>query len=413
VPDQKPRKISRAAFARADVDDAKRGYPDVDLQGYAADRGLEYLNSALPSGFVGVMPQYPDYVYNCMRGSFDREFGVLAHELYEIEADSDGVDMNGQFYAVRSVTRGSFFGLWERGRPSEPFAANAVWVPSTRVSLRLPEVALLPSLTLLPAERLPRLGSRKLDTLGAGGWRLVAGEEYDERAVTHFVAGAAPILHSLGYAFAELRIDGGNLSLVRNGYAKTPQELDRLVGEACALAGVLRDACAPLWTPQPFDDPLPPPPWLDPTYKFPDKLAVLGEHWRDGFRRAAEEQGMTLEDPGSFHRAFPTQPVPGVAQGVLRGSPFGASATFRVAWFADRAHVMNERVRGAALFSARRSAQQTPRGGMLVADTGMLVEVRDGIVGCWRQKRTRGSLESRELIPQALDIVRELKLADV
>jgi hypothetical protein len=41
-------KHNRAAFSRADVEDAKRGHPDFDLRGYAAHRGLEFSSMALP-----------------------------------------------------------------------------------------------------------------------------------------------------------------------------------------------------------------------------------------------------------------------------------------------------------------------------------------------------------------------------
>ena len=47
---------NRAAFARADVADAKRGHPAHDLREYAARRGLEYLDHRTPAGFRVALP---------------------------------------------------------------------------------------------------------------------------------------------------------------------------------------------------------------------------------------------------------------------------------------------------------------------------------------------------------------------
>jgi hypothetical protein len=51
---------NRAAFAKADVEDAKRGHPAFDLRDYAARRGLEFIDHDTPAGFRAVVPCEPE-----------------------------------------------------------------------------------------------------------------------------------------------------------------------------------------------------------------------------------------------------------------------------------------------------------------------------------------------------------------
>jgi hypothetical protein len=52
---------NRMAFSRADVPDSKRGYPDFDLRGYAARRGLGFLDHDMPAGFRAALPGYEEH----------------------------------------------------------------------------------------------------------------------------------------------------------------------------------------------------------------------------------------------------------------------------------------------------------------------------------------------------------------
>jgi hypothetical protein len=49
-------KHNRAAFSRADVEDAKRGHPDFDLRDYTRQRGLEWIDHATPAGYRAAVP---------------------------------------------------------------------------------------------------------------------------------------------------------------------------------------------------------------------------------------------------------------------------------------------------------------------------------------------------------------------
>ena len=74
-----------AAFAREDVADAKRGHPASSLHGYAAARGLEWLDRRAAAGFSAADPGYPDHRFNVMRGVLPGgRFGVAFHQLLEV-----------------------------------------------------------------------------------------------------------------------------------------------------------------------------------------------------------------------------------------------------------------------------------------------------------------------------------------
>ena len=127
-----------AAFDRADVDDARRRRPDVDLGAYAASRGLEYNGSRISNGFRATTAAWPDYIFNSMRGVLPGgEFGLLQHELQEYKVTDRGFEgIGGPFHAV-SYTRKkrflSFLEIWERGAKNEPFPGSMVYVPVTNV----------------------------------------------------------------------------------------------------------------------------------------------------------------------------------------------------------------------------------------------------------------------------------------
>lgn len=401
---------SRAAFAPEDVADARRGEPATDLSGWAAEAGWEYLGQRVPSGFASVVPAWAEHLFSCARGVLPGDvFGTVLHELYEVGLDGDGLAMDGDFHDLRSDGTWKWLGSWDNGPRNEPFARNAVWLPATRGAARVPQAALLPRLCVRRADRLPPLGSRDLGDVGLDGFRL-SGETdpvLDEIVATWLGGGAGAALRALPHPFVEVVVAGGHVALVRNGYA-APGEADAFVAALAALARGLRAACAPLAVPAPVGSELPPPAWADAAHAAPGLLDVLSGAWWSAYRDLAAERGLTLEDPDAFHRAFPDQPVPGRAQGVLRGRVDGLPGDVRLAWFADAEAPVDGWVRAALLLPAPDVGARTRRGGTLVEETGMWGEVVGDIAACWTVRRLPGTLDPDGVVPAAVATARRL-----
>ncbi|WP_418057615.1 hypothetical protein [Pimelobacter simplex] len=403
---------SRAAFAPEDVADARRGEPATDLSGWASGAGWEYLGQQVPSGFASVVPVWAEHLFSCARGVLAGDvFAAVMHQLYEVAVSTDGPEMDGAFHDVRSGGTWKWLGTWDNGPRDEPFARDAVWVPATRGAARVPQAALLPRLCLRRSDRLPSLGSRDLADLGLEGFRL-AGETdpvLDEIIATWLGGEAGAALRTLPHPFVEVVVAGGHVALVRNGYA-APDEADAFVTALAALARGLRDACAPLAVPAPVGSALPPPAWADPGWTAPGLLDVLSGAWWGAYREAATDLGLTLEDPDAFHRAFPDQPVPGRAQGVLRGRVDGLATEARLAWFADGVAPVDGWVRAALLLPAPAGVPvaATRRGGTLVEETGMWGEVVGDLAACWTVRRLPGTLDAAGVVPAAVATARRL-----
>ncbi len=410
-----------AAFAPEDVADAKRGAPDVDLAAYAAARGLTFRGSTILSAFRGVLPAWADYTFNAMSGVLPGGgYGLLEHELEQIATTAgSGIAMNGAFHGARFTARGpSWKGLLlpfldtERKVPNEPFAPSAIWVPTTKVVVRVPEAALLRRMVVRRADRFPPAGNPKLEAEGLPGFRLAGGGDVDPQLRAAIFGGpAGRVLAGLTHAYVSLVICDGVVALQRNGFARGDAELDALAQAACAIADGVCEACRPLHRPQPFSAHLAPPPPArlrpDPDDPFPRPLPDLA----DAFARAASELAMTQEDPAAYHRAYPSLPVPGVAQGVLRGRIPGASVDGRLAWHVQSGFARGS-LRGAVLVPARAGAATQP-GGVLHEETDLYAEVADGIAACWVRVRTTDRLDARPLAERAVATLRRLGLADV
>src|SRR3954449_11867370 len=98
---------NRAAFARADVADSKRGFPASDLRGYATSRGLEFLDHATAAGYRTVLPCDEERQFNVVRGVLPGgAYGVMAHESLEIGYSGEDLDWGGTFHSVRVVAKG-------------------------------------------------------------------------------------------------------------------------------------------------------------------------------------------------------------------------------------------------------------------------------------------------------------------
>lgn len=392
----------RAAFAPQDVADARRGRPAQDLAGWAAARGWEHLGSQVPSGFVSVVPVWPEHVFGCSRGELPGTgFVTVLHELYEIGVTPSGLSMPGSFHDVRSAGRWGWLGWWQGGARTTPFPRDAVWAPATRAAARVPRAALLPRICVRRSEHLPALGS-----VAVGGLR-VAGDVAEPLRHALLGGGLGAALEASPHAFVEVVVAAGHVTVVRNGYADA-HDLDSLLG---VLAAAVRGACAaaaPDWVPGDFAAALPPPAWAPPQGRGSDAVDVLADGWRRAYRTVAVERGLALEDPVAFHRAFPDQPVPGRAQGVVRGHLADLGTTGRLAWFADGVAPVDGWVRGAVLFPS--SAPPTPRGGVLDRETGLWAEVADGVAACWTSRRLRGRLAANEVLAGAAATARRLGL---
>jgi hypothetical protein len=205
--------------------------------------------------------------------------------------------------------------------------------------------------------------------------------------------GATAALHRLPHAFVQVEVAAGHLAVVRNGYAR-PAELDALVDTAGVLGRALRSAVAAPGDRDPATA-LPPPRWADPEAPG-ERSDAWSEGWWDAYRTVARQRGLRLEDPAAFHRAFPDQPVPGRAQGVLRGPLAELGRDARLVWYADGVVPVDGWVRGAVVLPAR-PGWRSRTGGLLVPETGMWAEVVGGLAACWTVRRSRGSLAADAL----------------
>jgi hypothetical protein len=402
------KRFGYTAFAPEDKEDAKRGHPAVHLADYAASRGLSFYDQAVLGAFASLLPAFPEYTFNVMRGVLPGgRYGALQHQLEEIEVDQEGIRGNGSFYGSKYTYKNpggllnliSPVDIISEKAPTEAFANNAAWAPTTKVTIRVPEAALLPQLLVRRADRFTLWGNPKLDPYGLPGFKIGQDDLPDDLLTAVFSGPVGQVLASLPYPYVEMRLRHGAVALQRNGYASTEAELDQLAQAGCAIAEGLRAVAAPLLQPQPFTAELPPPTSahspLAPWFFRPD------ESWADGLQRAAAERGMVQEDPVAYHQAFPTVPVPGTALGVFRGTIPGSNRFGRLA-FHYQGGTTTGTVRGAVLLQAPADPPAFQPGGTPIEQTDMYVEVVDGVAAFWNKKRTFGGLSSADLAAAAL-----------
>lgn len=383
---------NHTAFAREDVDDARRGAPATSLEGWAADRGLAFVPSGLMGSFVTVLPRFEQYTFNVCRGAVvPGRYGMLAHLLEELPATDGEIDGGGTFYGTRLVTKrglGSFFGV-EKARPDEPFAANAAWAPTTGVALRVPELALLPRLSLeVESGFLNFGGGRDLGPAGVPGWRLHASDWVSDELAAAVTAAVRP-LAGLGATWARVLVDHGQFALIRNGFVADPGVLDHLAATAGAIVEALV-ATAPL--------PTGTPPWCQPQ-----------EHEAATFRQGATELGMAVGDPVELHRAHRHLPFPGRAHGLLTGTLPGTSTAGHLA-FAVQGGRTTGTYRTVVIAPAAPGAA-TPLGGTVHVPTDQYVEVADGLAVSWPRVRSVGRLDAVERSAAGVATLRDLGLA--
>jgi hypothetical protein len=381
-------KLNRAAFSRDDVDDAKRGNPAFDLRGWAAERGLEFLDHSTPAGYRAVVPCEPELQSNVVRGTLPGgAYGVMAHEGLEIGYTGESLDWDGTFHSLRVTAKSgdsaaetalSFVPVVGILFGSSPTAK--VRVPTTVAGARVPETAGTQTFLRIDSRRSapPHSFSNrtKLDRLGMGGWSIWGEPAVDPALVEALVA------EPIGNLFRYHAQDGlfqavvwwGTLLVRRNGYLQ-PEAMDELGIAVALLATRLREVCGPRNEPRPFDAPLPAPAWRG------DGASPVGFNplnpWRKWMLETSERLGLQLEDSHSYHRAFPFVPVPGMAHVVMRGAlPHVGEGRFVV-------HLERESARPAVVLPAPAGAAPTPPGGRPFPDHGARLEVAGGLLSVW------------------------------
>ena len=387
-----------AAFARADVEDARRGHPDASLATYAAERGLEWLDRRAAAGFSAAFPGFEEYRYNAVRGMLPGgRFGVLFHQLLEVPV-TRSPNISGTLYGSTVKVRGSRWWMPDRtdipvigalldprtdDREPEAFDSHAVWIPTTTVAINVPEAALPFFLTRIDrrAHHAPFDFPHK--EVLPNGWRLRA------HAPVPPLPGLEPILdrHADDPFFQVLALRG-TVIVRRNGYRT---DLDALARDACAIADAFAAAAAP--APLPFATELP-----APHSHHPEVTPA----WRDGYARLADRLQLTQEDADDYQRAFPTLGVPGRAVAVMRGE-LAPGTHGRLVYSAERNLSVAERARGAILLPTNTSRPRTAPGGERHPEHNLVYEQRDGVAVLW-SLRTAGFYreEQEDLIERAL-----------
>jgi hypothetical protein len=403
---------NHAAYKAADVEDARRGHPAVDLAPYGRSRGLEPLGQAQVGHVAGLNPRWPDYVFNVLRGELVAgRFGTVQHELDEIALADDGEPtQGGSYFGRRSTARPglrSLIGL-RKEPPNEPFAAQALWMPTTGIKVLVPEAALLPRLVVRTADH-----AAFTEPSLVPGFRMVSSRWVGDDLRQAVGAAIGPTLQGLGTTFARLELAHGALGLRVDGFRADPADLDRLVAAVGAMAAMLGGLAAPWWAPGPFSDPLGA---FDRSTHPAGYRSFDGDMDRSGMDAMARDAaafGMVVEDPVALHRREPRLPLPGTSLGVLAGPLPGTTTFGRLTWQTQSHPGSSAYLRPAAVVEARPDAPALPVGGRLVADTDMYVALADGRAGCWTRTNSPGRLETADLATRAVATFRAAGVADL
>lgn len=400
---------NHAAYKAADVEDARRGRPDVDLSPYAQAHGLEPMANALVGHFGGLNPLWPEYVFNVMRGELvPGRFGTVQHELDEVRLGDDGDPYQpGSYFGRRSNARPGLRGLLgiRKAPPNESFAAQAMWLPVTSVNILVPGTALLPRLVLKDKEHMPL--SEKALAPWAPSFGMAASQWVSQDLRDAVAQAVGPALERLGTAFARLELKNGALGLRVDGFRADDADLDRLVAATAAMAEALVEVARPAWAPAPFDEPLGA---FDVDTHPPGYRTFQTDAYQDchkELQHAATTMGFAIEDPVALHRHLPQLRLPGSSMGVLSGTlPGGVFG--RLTWQTQSHPGSTGYLRPAAIAAARADAPLTPIGGTLVKSTDMYVVVADGLACCWTRTNSVNTLDVDALVPRAESTFREI-----
>ncbi len=312
--------FGHAAFDPADIDDARRGHPAVSLQAFATANGLDYRNAEIFNGFLSTLPLWPEYTFNMCRGVFPGgRLGQVGHELLEMAASEGSIRAGGTFYDVRVTTRRSMREMMNLGSgdpDNAPFAGNAVWIPTTSVHVRTPELNQLPVLTIREAGTMSR---SRLDDHGLPGFRLHRGPEEADALLTAVATACRPALTTRGDAYIRLRLGYGAVSLTVNGYRTDERDLRHLVDVAAHIA----HSIGALTRPATGEFATAGPPCGSVT--TPAGVPLPHPSYLPAYAQVAGELNLVHEDPWSLAHLLPRCPIPGVASGVLFGTLPGTS----------------------------------------------------------------------------------------
>jgi hypothetical protein len=370
---------SYAAFAREEVADAERGFPIVDLAAYAAARGLRRRNGNVLGAFVGSLPTWPDYVFDVVDGPLpDGRYGLVEHDLFEIDTDSRGIRASGAFYGVKTRVFDPLFpniAFFADEVRSEPFAGNGVWLPSTRVAVRVPECMLMPHLVVGPQDRMS--GSLRVDAAGRI-FAVADNPAIDAATGEAMVRAIGPALKQLSDPFVRLELRLGVLTISVNGYRADMNDLDRLVWAACSASAGLVEI-AP---------------------RFVQVGAAPADQWSPLVDDAARQLGLTRYAGADFHRALVRSPIPGCAVGALFGQIQGDRAPTWTTWHTHGGHTAAT-VRGGAAMQCSSPASMLPLGGHLEEESDMYVEIVDDVAYAWTRSRLAGTLDHANVVTRA------------
>jgi hypothetical protein len=399
--DEPPHRLpGYAALAREDVEDARRRRPDVDLSGYAAERGLDFLGSRNPAGYFAAVPLDERLQFNVVRGLLDgRRDGCLFHWVRAWPTGTDGRPGPGTFYGRYWNTGlkgwwkpaplslipyvGGLFDLLTTSHPSG--TELAIGIPFTVAATNVPEAAMLDLSIDNRAKPFSVGGHRvRLKDRGLPGFDLIAPREPPAALVERLLTGPLyELIAGAGARFAQfdVAVRNGTVMVRRNGYAKEPADLDALARAACIAGDAIRDAYAPELAPQPFDARLPlvdwPPSGISMSGRFPPSP------WLEALHGLAAELGLALEQPAAYHRAYAASvPVPGRPFAVLRGRLPGTATVGRLL-FTDERTLSHNDGRTALLLPAAPGAAETPPWGVRNEQPRIAYAVRDGIFSAW------------------------------
>jgi hypothetical protein len=396
--------FGHAAFDPSDIEDARRGHPAVSLESFATANGWVYRGSELFGAFLSTLPVWSEYTFNTCRGTTSSgRFGMLAHELLELEAHNGSIRAGGTFFDVRVTTRMSLREMASISVPepkNEPFATNAVWVPTTSVHVRTPEANLLPPVHLKKSGELT-LGRSQAD--GLPGFRVTRGGD-DPQTLAGVVGASRDALLTRNDPYVALKVRYGTVVLTVNGYRNDPNDLSHLIATADAIAeATARLVPAPMG--RPLNEPGPAAGSISTARGTPLPHPVLVPLYAS----TAKRLHLHHEDPSFVRGLLPRCPIPGISSGVLFGTIPGTSVPGRVVWFEHGAHTTGT-CRGGVIVAAVPGAS-TPVGGTLDERTATYTEIVDGVAYCWRQRRTVGELDADATIAQAVESLRSSGLA--
>ena len=426
------RPSATAAFAAEDVQDARRGEPAGDLTHYANARGLRHMGSLRSGYLLGVAPARAEHAFNtCVGEVVPGRYGYVSHELqlvgFATSRSGRRMQMGGEFHGKRLgdpnpvlnlIPVVGDLGLDQLDDP--PFPRGYATVPSTVVAMLVPEVALAPRFAIATASRMPDTFPLLAD-VGLPGYRL-RGDTLDASERERLVGGTvARVLESIAGPYVRLEVVHGQLSLTVNGFLTEPAALERIVAVAGRIADGLATASHEARPASPFAVGLPtPPPVVAPPKRRGLRLGPITisrggsmaapegtdpDGWGAGFARAADEFGLTREDPDALHRAFPRLGVPGRARGVLRGRlPGGLDGRLTVHQHTPGAHD----VRTAVLVAAPDEVPATPVGGLDHEATGLRICINDGVVACWSKALRHAEIATADTSQRAARALHDL-----